>query len=373
MKLSGWDYWWSLPGPYKFVRSIAEDLRRGINVIVALPRWFPIGLERAVRNELSDDDLLSWRPLDLADEDSKPPLEILPGRYVYGITIDDLYDGADLAHCNKFIDTLLWITGVTDGSFPTWKSLIEKYADAVRSYPIDQRGLFCLVAVGVKPSELPREDVALSVKKWQGAVSELDMLAWLHHLMGNKQTRNIIEHRLIMRLALEIAGYDPVLAEDMAKLDLEHLADPIKWLPVVTKNRGWSEDTEPVWEEGSCDIMEGKEIVHSALLSSVSKGKKEIDRFLWRAQVGVLFPLLEEERRAYLEEYASQLRVPIRTERAVIQDREDLELGHIYYQLRNRIGRSERERLRMLRDVRNALAHYDVLSYEKLCNLLRLE
>ena len=59
-----WRYWWSLPGPLGFVRSIADDFRRGANIVIGLPRWAPEGLAHAVAAELSDDDLLSFLATD---------------------------------------------------------------------------------------------------------------------------------------------------------------------------------------------------------------------------------------------------------------------------------------------------------------------
>ena len=356
-----WAYWWSLPGPSSFVRSIVGDLRQGINVVIALPRWGPpAGLGTAVRQELGDDDLLHcWRSLDLKQEDLQDPLDILPGRFVPDIDQYSLCDGSDLACSKKFDGTLVWVSGAQGQSLKAWKTLLEKYADAVRSRPVEQRGLFCLLVEGVNPSVLPRKDIALSVRCWQGMVSELDMLAWLHHLVGRKLIENATKRRLLIRLALEIVGYDPLIAVKAAdKLDLENLGNPREWLLDVAANRGWQAGMVPTWEEGACDEMEGKNRVHAAFLSLAQDAQKHIDFLLWRAQVGVLFPLLEEARREYLQKYESQLRVPHDTgQGSVIHDKEDLELGHIHYQLYGRIDRQELRRLQLLRDMRNALAH----------------
>jgi len=373
MNRGAWTYWWSLPGPAGFVRSIIEDLRRGANVVIGLPRWAPIGLERAMTYQLRDDDLLSWRPLDLEQMASEDPLEILPVRYVHDLTKRDLCEGVDLARSETFTGTVVWVTGLRNHSLGGWINLLESYADAVRSRPVEERGLFCLVAEGIDPKALPKEDVALSVRLWRGAVTEPDMLAWLHHLMGRRPVRNAMERRLMMRLALEIAGYDAQLALEAANLDLERLGDPMAWLLEVAADRGWSVRTEPAWEDGSCDTMEERRVVHSALLAVSQEGQKEVEQLLWRAQVGVLFPLLEEERRCYLQEYASLLRVPHDTGLgSVIRDKEELELGHIHYQLRYRLGRREQTRLQMLRNVRNSLAHQKVLAPVILKELVRL-
>ena len=181
-----------------------------------------------------------------------------------------------------------------------------------------------------------------------------------------------MKRRLLIRLALEIVGYDPLIAVEAAKLDLEDLGDPRKWLLDVATGRGWQAEMMPTWETGTCDEIEDKEVVHAALLSLAQDAQKHIDFLLWRAQVGVLFPLLEEERRACLQKYASLLKVPHNTgQGSVINDREELELGHIHYQLYDRIDRQELARLQLLRDVRNALAHQEVVDPETMSALFR--
>jgi hypothetical protein len=81
---------------------------------------------------------------------------------------------------------------------------------------------------------------------------------------------------------------------------------------------------------------------------------------LWRGQVGVLLPLIEEERQSLLTALAGQLCVPWRTDWGEITDLYDLEIGHIYAQMANGCVTTDREvrrRVRCLKEIRNELAH----------------
>ena len=368
-----WRYWWSLPGPSTFVRSLAADLRRGANLVVGLPRWAPEGLAQAVAGELCDDDLLSWRPLSLEGHPQDDPLGLLARRYAPDVPERSLRDPVDLVGSDAFSGSLVWVTDLEDTAWAAWRGLLERYADAVRRRAAEDRGLLCLVVSGLSPEAFPKEDVALSVRLWRDAVTDLDMLAWLHRLMGCRGARSVMQRRLRLRHALELVAYDPRLAWEAAALGLEVLAAPAAWLAGVAAARGWNVDTAACWEDGTCDTMEGRRVLHPALFAVADEAEAELGSLVWRAQVGVLFPFLEEARNRYLREYGPLLRVPHDTGRgSVILDRQDLEIGHIHHQLRRRAGVRDLDRLRLLRDVRNALAHHEPLAPELLQDLVGL-
>ncbi len=365
-----WRYWWSLPGPSGFVRALAEELRRGVNLVVGLPRWAPDGLAQALATELRDDDLLSWRPLELDDHPQHDPLGLLARRYAPDLRNHGLRDPVDLVDSNAFSGSLVWVTGLDERTWAAWRDLLERYADAVRRRPAEDRGLLCLVVSGLSPEALPKEDVALSIRLWRDAVNELDMLAWLHHLVGRRGARSAMHRRLHLRHALELVAYDPHLAWEAASQGLEILAAPAAWLAGVAAARGWTAETVASWDEGTCDMIEGRRVLHPALLAVATGAEAELNNLAWRAQVGVLLPFLEEERNRCLLEYGHLLRVPHDTGHgSVIRDRQELEIGHIHHQLRRRTGVRDLDRLRLLRDVRNALAHHEPLSPEVLQKL----
>lgn len=358
-----WRYWWSLPGPSSFVRALAEDLRRGANLVVGLPGCAPDGLGAALAAELRDDEFLRWSPLEWDTHGHDDILEVLCRRYAPDLAARPLYDPAELAASTAFPGTLVWITGIDQTVWAAWRALLDAYSDAMRKRRAEDRGLICLVAQSLPIEELPKEDAALSVHVWRDCVTELDMVAWLDHLMGQRPARTPMQRRLKLRHAFELVAYDAALAGEAVAQELDTLAAPHDWLQTVASVRGWTATTPPTWEEGTCGRLEGRHLIHPARDAISDDARTKVGSLLWRAQLGVLFPFLEEERHRYLLDYRSTLRVPHDTRGGwIISDRSDLEIGHIHHQLRHQLTPKEGERLRLLRDIRNALAHHQPLA-----------
>ncbi len=57
---------------------------------------------------------------------------------------------------------------------------------------------------------------------------------------------------------------------------------------------------------------------------------------------------------------------------SIILDKKDLEIGHLYHKFGYRANSGELDRLRLLREVRNALAHHEPLRPERLQALVCL-
>ena len=89
---------------------------------------------------------------------------------------------------------------------------------------------------------------------------------------------------------------------------------------------------------------------------------------VWTAQLSVLFPIVERERRRLIDAYWESWRVPhCRPDGTRILEPEKLEIGDMAAQSQW-VGalRSERRRLDWLRRVRNALAHGEVVPWDTL-------
>src|SRR5690606_38200703 len=95
---------------------------------------------------------------------------------------------------------------------------------------------------------------------------------------------------------------------------------------------------------------------------------------LWHAQTEVLLPVVERERHRIVARLRGKLEVPYDTAGGIIEDERDLELSHIFVQMnqyRDRFRDADRELVKMLRDIRNELAHFEPVSANLLGQLLR--
>lgn len=97
---------------------------------------------------------------------------------------------------------------------------------------------------------------------------------------------------------------------------------------------------------------------------------------VWAAQLSILLPLVEKERRRLLEYYREHWRLPhTRKDETEIQYLEDMEIGDMAAQAQKFAGalKSEQRRLDWLRRVRNALAHSEIVRWGTLTSNIALQ
>lgn len=171
--------------------------------------------------------------------------------------------------------------------------------------------------------------------------------------------------RLRMHLVAELGGSDPVLAGELA---VAPLPDPASRLRAFADQRRWPArlPAAGLWELGMKDLSEGRRFLHSAAVARVGRDD-EVRRRIWRAQVSVLFPFIEECRADLVAKLDGQLRVPLETPFGVIDDKRDLEIGQIGYQLaRANVPDELRRLVGRLTAMRHALAHLEMVGPEYL-------
>lgn len=96
---------------------------------------------------------------------------------------------------------------------------------------------------------------------------------------------------------------------------------------------------------------------------------------IWRAQIAILLPIVEHERRRYLKNHRNLWRVPHRRGDGItVEQVDDLEIGDLVRQARDSgMRREEIRRLEWLRRVRNDLAHVKIVRWETLTSPEGLE
>lgn len=363
--MTPWAYWWSLPGPSSFVRSLVGGLREGISLVVWLPRWAPPGLDAAVARGL--DEGLRWRKLDLAHLDEAQicnPCRLLGLRYT-NVPAHALYAGNEqvLIQSAEFAGMVVWVEGVSKQAWPHWRSFLDAYAEASRQRSLLERSMLCVVMRGCTPDPGLRTEVTLGSRVWRGYLSQVDMLAWAHFHVSAVQEAS--EHPLFARLRLwlvaELAGFDPLLVEYAATREIGALVHPAPWLRAFAHRRGWSVQSDPDWADGGWDEMDGSRRRHTAWLAL--HDDHEVQRLVWRAQLAVLFPFLEEERVRYAKSHAAAL------QRTSGRDTREIEIRDLCRALEGRLPAEEAEYLGLLRQVRNGLAHLQHVPADRLQRL----
>ena len=365
--------WWTMPGPEEFPKFIEDDLRAGRNVVVPLPQFAPSGLRAVVSERIQRTELYSFRTLDLAEVE--PSVTDCPSRLLHD-QFAHLPPGVEptpqsLAKCSKLSETVVWISGVGEQNWEVWRRFLELYKDACRDVAVHERLLFVVPVVGIRPNDSPQADIALSVRPYRNTVGRLDMWLFTWHLLRTSST-SALYRDLAVAIVSEIAGIDPCLAETLAAARLEDQLNPGPLLRDFAKERNWDPDLkqrqtdlteEDEWRLGLSDLRDGTRLLHSA--AAVDQ-QVMLRKRVWRGQMTVLFPFLEDIRTRFIHQYRSLLSVPVNTEWETISDIDSLEIAHLVYQLGRKIGRDSRADLDACRRIRNELAHLRPLSAEEL-------
>jgi hypothetical protein len=175
-----------------------------------------------------------------------------------------------------------------------------------------------------------------------------------------------IERRLAISLIAGMALWDPSASERLVQESIDILMNPRPILVDIARERGWTPADEPAsgWHRGMSDCFEGRTQPHSAMLA-IADDTNELNSRIWKAEVSVVLPHLEEQRREILSRYGRLLKLPFITRFGeVITDAFDLEFAHIASQLGGLVGRVDfrtRHSIERMAAVRNKLAHIEPL------------
>lgn len=351
--------WWTLPGPARFLKDIVAQLGRSKSVLVALPQHAPGGLFDAVAALVRKD----WgSPLRIKVDEPRLAPEMIVFRS-FGIPEREFTPDIDaLAGHPQTRGRLVWLDGMESDHWATWKKFLLEYSDACRRHvdgPITPLR-FIVPLQGNLSGQLPQPEVFLAVQKWKNRVRRIDMKLYVsevseHHAASfsmKERTR-----RLAQEMIVELAGTDPRLATRLIEAPVESVWEPSGILLELAGQRQWNvskdawPDREEAWRNGIVDEIEGVAHFHSAFLALTHFAKSlDLMRRIWKAQVGVLLPEIEEYRSRMLD------RLPQKSSRYTPSDNLK-ELSHLCWELKGRIAPNEWHLLEEHRLIRNELAH----------------
>ena len=353
--------WRDLPGPALFLQGVVQDLRQGRNVVVAMPETAPPGMREALASRVAANDYVTWRTLFVTEDnrDSLEPADLIGRRFASFEAGSQAWTPTRLATAGALAGHIVWVEGIPAREWPTWRRFLSDFEHERRNASPDSL-LLCVALVGVAEKDLLQPGPALGIRVWKGVVEPLDV--WLHvskrlHTAG----RGRLHARTRASVCASLAGADLNLAVHLASLPLRELVSPAPALTAWAQALGWNDETirSSQWHLGVQDEVEGRPFIHSAALA-LSGEYEEVDRRVWRGQVGVLFPFLEEWRNHLTVALRHLLTLPFYTPFGVIIDPRDLEPGHLLWMARRK-GAEEMtlRHLERLARMRHALAHME--------------
>lgn len=363
------DIWWQLPGPLKFISSLAQDLRNGKNIVLCLPEYHPNDLLRALRRTYDENQAISWVNISLSDNEIDP-VEFLCRYFDLEIHPETFMNANILCEKLGFIKGIIILDGFTQRNWGPWKDFLSDYEHALRSKAKETRTPFIVFIKGDIALDPPHQEVALSIRKWDGVVDLVDMLAYTSHLLPDSNMPSLLRQVALYTVA-ELAMWDPLLAINLVRQDLNTILNPLEYLTELAVERDWKEINLDVksasWCFGASAVFEDRIKLHTLALAS-NGYTDEIKQRLWSAQVKVLLPFVEDRRGEIIQVLSDDLWAPYIAKDKTINDIHGLEISHIYDQTQanKNLDYRLRKLIKVLRDIRNTLAHVEIVSADTL-------
>ena len=350
--------WWNLPGPSGFANAVVEALRNRRNVVLALPEHHPPALEDCLAEQIRVAELAHVLRLDLGDESpTLSPARLIHDRFS-SLTTGEPAKARTVVIAPELQQTVVWVENQTNATWQQWSCFLRDYSRECRAHSDAEPPLFVVPVVGQLVEQLPDSDVHLQVERAEGRCQRFDMLIHVAELWASVPSRSSLHRELAVSILVELAGTDPRVAWRFQEQP-EAIFNPLPILQEIGVRRGWkgtSQTSHAVSKQtGRVDMRDGRPFVHSADLAH--RDASEIQQRLWRGQVAVLFPFLEDCRRRFIDAHHIHLQVPVQTDYECITNKSGLELNHLAYQLRHRVDHQTWIRIELCREMRNDLAH----------------
>lgn len=377
--------WWDeIAGPYRFASDVKTALTEGRSVALEITSAFPHRWTfRGDMEHWLGDCGVSCVQIDCERDYAGGDI----GEFLIRTTNQDRQHLANylrqkqpryLKDKGVLAQKLIWLKSVRGEHLKSWIRFISDY----RSTSFEQ-GVFVVEVIDLAASgvRLPQHMACIQYDRY---VSEDDLRLFVSMLAENRLSLSSPEKRYVVELISSLCGADCELAERL--LDSLDLAapSPVDWLRSVYEG----------WYGGD---VRGRGMPGHPFELLRSGDATELLHRVWSAQVRVGYPLIELERRRLIEKWhyhiAQALATPYQDyadcephyfvdyEKRRITDPYEVEIGMLArlntlrrYDDPARVllylPREDFERVQLLRDCRNQLAHLDVCPYEQLGRLL---
>ncbi len=344
-------WWGQVTNAVQFIRKIVESVLNEKHLAVELPRdipWYDTMrelTEDAIRRRSSDRNLVSLQ--DSGQEPGKCVFEAFCDREKQSEYRPAVGYADFLAKCGDIVlnHRIVWVSDLAKQNYSAWIEFVSAYAAACKK---ERRagGIFIL--------EL-REQMALSAKKgvhmlsFQKEISHYDSIVF-NMLAASSIKKSAISKEYLVELVSNIAGRDMELAAQCIRKYREFLNEPYVILQRITEQgcRSNGESFENQFRE------------------------EEVKKQIWKAQIKIIFPLIEEFRGHFVDKYKEQIgrQLPIPYAYGEeFTEADEVEVGTLYFMACNEklhISSEDYHKLKMFREARNRLAHLCILSDQEM-------
>lgn len=378
MQESSQIWWQEITGPKTFVSNVTERLLEA-SVIVKVPDDLPWRHEmrQEIQSELReqyDYAEISIIPID-AEEDVEENTEIdafILERFALGDVARQYRKKSGksitqyIVQKNVLQNDVLWVKGITEKMIKPWMDFLLAFNACC---PKNGR-----IVLEIRDSIQYVKQNTIEEIDYSSYISDNNLQLFNSILLDRMPTISEVLKRYLSALAACLCETDAEIAEYFLNEYAQQTADPIRVLEAIAQDPDYS-------RRGAADGS-------SHILSLVRhKCTPQIERRIWKAQLQVLFPVVEAERINLIERIKHDLTAmisvrEIRQYGESIVNPYDFEWGTLFYAMKltnineeyylKSLSKAEREEIRRFRDYRNNLAHGDCCTVTQVSEILAI-
>lgn len=363
--------WWERTyGPMTIIERISNAYRAGVACVtvkvdsnMAFRHEFRQAVSRSLYDINSNMQTVELDCQDISDS-GKRISEAMIENLLYGDECILKRGDTELDHADKkgwLKDRLFLLKGI--GTPETEKAAFDFAAEFCNKH--GKSGGLVLIETPFEPSKSVKNAEYINSAE---IITESDMetFATLYYRFTHGEKCDYITNRYVGFIAACVCGTDAELA--VALIDkTDFYADNI------------IEILEDIADDGSVHACRGNDAgsgrePHTLFLLKNGR-RSEVERKVWKAQLQTFFPLLEEKRLEYIDKYKRELSSIITNNVVLdnytgtrISDIVELEIGPLYYCMkkdRSAFTRDDFDDVEFMAEIRNSLAHLDMLSAAK--------
>jgi hypothetical protein len=315
---------------------------------------------RAREEDLKVDNILAGM------EPTKPLLSLaaeagLPGRSntykIEDIFANENLFGRNLLIARRSLETAQkWLKFATD---------FQAHAGRLEAF---DRPVLILLVEGCDKEVIPESTPFLDTHIYDGWVGVGDSLAYAS-FMSERPSGSAWLNDLKIAIIANLAQWDGKLCQELSRLSHKQLfhdsLEAIRQYSGSEKSNGSDELGSSQWASGYVQHVGDTAVLHSGWLLTNGR-ESEVRARIWQAHLSVIFPVLEDFRRKFIEYYKNLLPLPLPNGFGdEISDPFQLELSTLKWVVDRqelRIRGKHRHMLKLAHQMRNCLAHMTVIN-----------
>jgi len=344
--------WTTLPGPAAFIERTAQDLNQTYSVVCRCPAYLDDSWSRKLKSQLETSYV--WNDVACSPQEFYRFCARLCGK-------ESLLGPQDLQR-NSLHGHLFYIARPSADDWPRWVSLLTDFVIVQKTIDENIQKNVLLIALDNDGLAVPNEAL-LRRRDILDFLRDEDPFFHACQCSSRDGARRSIEEEVRIHVCSELAHWDFELCRYLLDFPLERLLDPMDLLKQYAKEKQVKE--QDFSQSGNGTDRSSKTKLESAVLLAINGDREELSRRVWRGQVQVLFPLIEDQRYKLIKHLRSNF--PLLLENAENDDGV-IEIGPLHNRMLQERKCSPRlvNLAHRLKKIRNDVAHLKVCAVHKI-------